>query len=324
MTQSTPGPVGRFHSGRVVEGRPQALDTWRVTTGDAEVAARVAGLLGGRPQPNEGGEGLTHEVLTKTETVRVLLEGPDAVASHMVLWGSKGIVHRCDGLEFVSPEEKKGQPCGCPPLLADRRLAAREGRGPSPSISLTFRIAAEPALGEFRFVSGSWQLAVQLADLADALERVDGPAVCDLTLELVVCTTKAGRSACYRKPVVTVLGSPGAVAPQSPPPAAEPAPAPAPSPLRRRARPAPESTAPEPTVPPSPEASHSVSVDAALLRRAAEVLGTDGHEETVTAALSEIVAGRRRTAELVRLREQVGRIAAIAGQALQGRDSSLT
>ncbi|MYR63761.1 hypothetical protein GTY54_48700, partial [Streptomyces sp. SID625] len=86
----------------------------------------------------------------------------------------------------------------------------------------------------------------------------------------------------------------------------------------------PEPTAPEPTVPPSPEASHSVSVDAALLRRAAEVLGTDGHEETVAAALSEIVAGRRRTAELVRLREQVGRIAAIAGQALQGRDSSLT
>ncbi|MYR61494.1 hypothetical protein GTY54_36545, partial [Streptomyces sp. SID625] len=160
MTQSTPGPVGRFRSGRVAEGLPQALDTWRVTTGDAEVAARVAGLLGGRPQPNEGGEGLAHEVLTKAETVRVLLDGPGAVASHMVLWGSKGIVHRCDGLEFLSPEEKKGRPCGCPPLLADRKPAAREGRGPSPSISLTFRIAAEPALGEFRFMSGSWQLAV--------------------------------------------------------------------------------------------------------------------------------------------------------------------
>lgn len=41
------------------------------------------------------------------------------------------------------------------------------------------------------------------------------------------------------------------------------------------------------------------------------------------AALSEIVAGRQQTAELVRLREQVGQIAAIAGQALQGRNSSL-
>lgn len=328
MTQSTPGPVGRFHSGRMAGGLPQALDTWRVTTGDAEVAARVAGLLGGLPQPNEGGGELAHEVLTKAETVRVLLDGPGAVASHMVLRGSKGIIHQCDGLEFLSPKEKKGRPCGCPPLLADRKLAAREGRGPSPSISVTFRIAAEPELGEFRFMSGSWQLAVQLSDLADALERVDGPAVCDLTLELVVYTTKAGRGVCYRKPVVTVLGSPGTVAPQSPPPA-EPTPAPALPPLRRKAGPTPEPADPEPaapesTAPPSPEPRHTVDVDAALLRRAAEVLGTDGHEETVTAALSEIVAGQQRTAELVRLREQVGRIAAIAGQALQGRDSSLT
>ena len=65
-------------------------------------------------------------------------------------------------------------------------------------------------------------------------------------------------------------------------------------------------------------------MDAVLLRRAAQVLGTGDHQETVIAALSEIVTGRQRTAELVRLREQVGQIAAIAGQALQGSDSSLT
>ncbi|MFD7546289.1 hypothetical protein ACFV0R_08470 [Streptomyces sp. NPDC059578] len=54
------------------------------------------------------------------------------------------------------------------------------------------------------------------------------------------------------------------------------------------------------------------------------MLGTAGHEETVIAALSEIVAGRQQTADLSRLREQVGQIAAIAGLALQGRDSALT
>ncbi|GLW02009.1 hypothetical protein [Streptomyces lavendulae] len=47
------------------------------------------------------------------------------------------------------------------------------------------------------------------------------------------------------------------------------------------------------------------------------------HQETVTATLSEILAGRQQTTELARLREHVGRIALIAGQALQGRDSSL-
>ncbi|MFD9032092.1 hypothetical protein ACFVZW_13210 [Streptomyces sp. NPDC059567] len=97
MTQSALTPVGRFRTGRSAEGCPQALDAWRVTTDDAEVAAPVAGLLGGQPQPNEGGGELAHEVLTKVETVRVLMDGPDAVAAHMVLWGSKGIVHQCDG-----------------------------------------------------------------------------------------------------------------------------------------------------------------------------------------------------------------------------------
>ncbi|MCX4822756.1 hypothetical protein OG883_23210 [Streptomyces sp. NBC_01142] len=306
--------------GRLSEGLPQALDAWRVTTDDADVAARVAGFLGGEPQPNEGtgGAGLAYEVLTSRESVRVLLDGPDAVAAHMVLRGSNGIIHECDGVEFLSPEEKKDQPCGCPPLLEDRKLAARDGRGPTPSVDITFQIAAAPRLGTFHLMTGSWQMAAQLSDLTDALERVDGPAVCDLTMELVAYTTKTGRGVCYRKPVVTVLGSPDSVAPE-PQPTAEPTPAPAPSAPRRKARPA-----PEPTIPSAPESSHSVSVDAVLLRRAAQVLGTGDHQETVIAALSAIVAGRQQATELARLREQVGRIAAITEQALQGRDSSLT
>ncbi|MEU9025993.1 hypothetical protein AB0D46_00350 [Streptomyces sp. NPDC048383] len=279
--------------GRLSEGRPQALDSWRVTTDDADVAARVASFLGGEPQPNEGGGGgLAYEVLTSRESVRILLDGHAAVAARMVLRGGKGIIHECDGVEFLSPEEKKGQPCGCPPLLENKKLAAKNGRGPMPSIDITFRIAATPVLGPFHFVTTSWQMAAQLSDLLEALERVDGPAVCDLTMELVVYTTKTGRSVCYRKPVVTVLGSPDTIAPE-PPPSAEPTPAPAPSVPRRKARPA-----PEPTTPSAPQSSHSVNVDAVLLRRAAQVLGTGDHQETVIAALSEIVAGPQQTTEL--------------------------
>jgi len=54
MTQSTAAPAGLFHQGRLSEGRPQALDAWRVTADNAAVAARVTDFLGGRPQPNEG------------------------------------------------------------------------------------------------------------------------------------------------------------------------------------------------------------------------------------------------------------------------------
>ncbi|MFF9806462.1 DUF6009 family protein [Streptomyces coeruleorubidus] len=313
--------AGRFHQGRLSDGRPQVLDAWRVTTGDANVAARVAELLGGRTRPNEGGGILAHEVLTTSESVRVLVEGPESVAAHMRHWGSKGIAHECDGSEFLSPEEKKGQPCGCPPLLEDKKLAAKEGRGPSPSIDLTFRIAAEPVLGEFHFTTASWQFAAQLSDLMVALERVGGPAVCDLTTELVIFTTKTGMDVGYRKPVVTVLGSPDTVA-QEPPPKPAPTPAPAPSalssllPKSRRAA--------EHTTLPVPELTCSVNVDAALLGRAAQILGTSDHQETVIAALSEVVAGRQQAADLIQLREHVERIATIARQALRGGNSSLT
>ncbi|MFJ7902228.1 hypothetical protein ACIQ6V_17330 [Streptomyces sp. NPDC096198] len=313
MTQSTIVRVGRFHQGRISEGRPQALDAWRVTTDDADVAARVAHFLGGGPQTNEGGGNLAHEVLTSRDRVRVIMDGPDAVAARMLLRGGKGVIHECDGSQYLSPEEDKGQPCGCPPLLEDKRLAARDCRGPAPSIDLTFRIAAAPMLGEFHFVTGSWQLAAQLSDLTDALKRVDGPAVCDLTMELVVYTTKAGRGVCYRKPVVTVLGSPDTVAPE-PPLASAPS-----EPRLQSRRPA----EPAPAHQPVPKSACSVSVDIALLHRAAQILGTSDHQETVIAALSAVVAGQQQTAQLARLRDYVGRIADIAGQALQGEDSSL-
>ncbi|MFI1937780.1 hypothetical protein ACH44C_11345 [Streptomyces purpureus] len=315
MTQSTATRAGRFHQGRLSDGRPQALDAWRVTTDDADVAARVAGLLGGEPQPNGGGGGgPAYEVLTSRESVRVLLDGPDVVAAHMVLWGSRGIVHECDGMEFLSPEDKKGQPCGCPPLLADRKLAARNGRGPTPSVDINFQIAAAPKLGTFHFMTSSWQVAAQLSELTDALERLSGPAVCDLAMELIACTTKTGRNVCYRKPVVTVLGSPDSVAPE-PSPMAEPRPAPAPATPRPGTRPT-----PAPTTPSAPDSSRLVRVDAMLLDRAAQVLGTGDHQETVVAALSEIVARPQQAAELARLREQVRRISAIAEQSLRSRD----
>ncbi|MFG3295628.1 hypothetical protein ACGF3G_43400 [Streptomyces sp. NPDC048179] len=321
MTQSTTARVGRFHQGRLSEGRPQVLDAWRITTDDVLVATRVASLLGGHAQQNEGGGGLAHEVLTNRESVRVLMDGPGAVTARMVLWSSKGIIHDCDGSAFLSPQGKKGQPCGCHPRLEDKKLAAREGRGPMPSIDLTFRIAAAPMLGAFHFMTSSWQLTAQLSDLMEALERVGGPAACDLTTELVALTTKTGTNVCYRKPVVKVLGNPDIVAPD-PPRTAAPVPDPKPSAPRRRSKSTYESTTP-PT-PSTAEPACSVSVDAATLRRAAQVLGTSDHQETVIAALSEAVARRQQTVELARLREHVGRIAAIARQALPDGDSSLT
>jgi Arc/MetJ family transcription regulator len=320
MTPSTPVQVGRFHQGRLAEGgRPQSLDTWRVTADDAQVAARIADLLGGQSVPNDGGGKAAYEVLTTRESVRILVDGPDALTARMVLRGTKGVIHDCDGSAFLAPEKMKGEPCGCPPSVADRKALAREGRGPQPAIDLVFRLVAAPLLGEFNFSTTSWQVAEQLPQLTEDLARAGSPAVCTLTKKLVVYETRSGTSVCYHKTVIIVLGSPDTVTPE-PSPSPDPAPAltapPHPHiPIRshipgRRPQPSPS----------SPESTCSVDLDIALLVRAAQALGTTGHRETVIAALSLALENRRQAEELHQLRQSVELIAATARQALQAGD----
>ncbi|MFD9489532.1 hypothetical protein [Streptomyces sp. NPDC059991] len=115
MAHSASDYAGEFHQGRLAAGkRPQVLDTWRVTTDDAEVAARLADLHGGQPSPNEEGGEDAYEVLTARETIRTVVAGSDAVTARMVLWSSRGKIHERDGAVFVGPDKVRGQPCGCP------------------------------------------------------------------------------------------------------------------------------------------------------------------------------------------------------------------
>ncbi|MGW0929578.1 recombination directionality factor [Streptomyces sp. NPDC002644] len=199
--------VGRFRSGRMVGNRPESLATWRITTGDPEVAGKVSELYGGSPAEWEtSGEDFT-EIITETDKVLVVIDGPDAVNIDMKLWGRSGLVHHCDGVEFLSPDDVKGTECGCPRLMEDRKAFAKSGRGPAPNTSIVFRLADDYHMGKFRFGSTSWKLAevVATGELHDALERVGGEALCELSLELVEFTTKAGRDVSYRKPVVKVI-----------------------------------------------------------------------------------------------------------------------
>ncbi|MFE9404389.1 hypothetical protein ACFYNY_21900 [Streptomyces sp. NPDC006530] len=314
MTRSTPIRAGRFRQGRIAEGRPHSLDAWRVTTDDAQVAARIAHFQGGEFRSNDGGGQHAYEVLTTRESVRILMDGPDAVSLRMVRWSMNRLIHECDGSVFLSPEKEKGQPCGCPPMLEDRRASAKEGLGPAPSIEFVFRLAVDPSLGEFHFLTGMWEVAKHLPQLSEELSAVEGPSVCDFATELVTLTTKNGTRVGYRRPVVTVLGSPDTVAPE-PPPAA----APAASPPPRRSKPI---RRPQPPAPSAPQPTCSVDLDVALLDRAARALGTTCHRETVIAALSQAVENRQRVTELQQLRESLNSIATTAEHALRTGKSS--
>jgi hypothetical protein len=197
--------VGRFRSGRMVGNRPDSLATWRVTTGDPDVADTVARLMGGTPAEWETSGEDFHEVLTDTDAAMVVIDGPSALSADMKLWGRSGLIHHCDGIEFLSPEEDRGQPCGCPPLMEDRKAQAKSGRGPQPNTNLIFRLADAYDLGKFRFQSTSWKLAEVVHEIDAALSRHSGEVLAELSLELVEYTTKSGRDVSYRKPVVKVL-----------------------------------------------------------------------------------------------------------------------
>ncbi|WP_224768999.1 recombination directionality factor [Nocardioides ochotonae] len=206
--------VGRFRSGYVANNMPVALSDWRVTTGDPEVAERVAELLNGdEPQTWDATGEDNLEVFTKSTSVEVILDGPRALRQAMVLYGRKGILRVSDGETITYPEEDKGKPDPqAGQSLQERKDAARAGTGAEPRIELFFRLADAPDLGVFKFQSGSWSLARDLAYFGteDELADYDGPVRATLALEPVSFVAKsgprAGQNVSYTKPVIKILG----------------------------------------------------------------------------------------------------------------------
>jgi len=197
----------RFRSGMSVDGKPLSLGEWRVTTGDKVVADSVARKFGGSVEEWETTKEDFLQVLTATDKVQIIIDGPGAIRDRLILWGRQGPIHECDGVYFLSPEEDAGTACGCPSLLAERKAWARSGRGPQPNTTVTFRLADDYDLGKGSFTSTSWDLLTVLHEVRNSLESIGGEVLCELSLELVKYTTKAGRNVEYRKPVIKVLKS---------------------------------------------------------------------------------------------------------------------
>lgn len=209
--------VGRFRSGRLVKtGRtetPESLNEWRVTTGDPTVAAKIAELLGGEPEAWETDNEDNLQVLTTSKTVQIVIE-PDGVdASFKQFIPGSGLVHHCDGFNFLSPDEDKGEPCRCPSLIAERKLKAQQGRGPKPSVDVEFKLFDAPEVGKFRFNSGSWKLVEALGPLFADLDKhgnATNPVRASLTIENVSYVPKkgprAGQTVSYNKPVIKIFG----------------------------------------------------------------------------------------------------------------------
>ncbi|MGW1052493.1 recombination directionality factor [Streptomyces sp. NPDC001118] len=199
--------AGSFLFGRRQNNRPEPLDRWRIVSNEWEVGDGVREILGGKIEGPNGGDSREIEVLADVANVQILLDGTESVRLEMILWGSSGVVHHCDGQVHLSPVDKYGIPCGCPPGISERKSNAKNGMGPQPSTEISFRLAKRPNLGSFSFRSNSWGFFESANSLKATLLEGRCGVLCDLLIEAVELKSKGGVALAYFRPDVAVSES---------------------------------------------------------------------------------------------------------------------
>ncbi|MGX1133207.1 hypothetical protein RKD49_005397 [Streptomyces glaucescens] len=185
-----------------------SLPNWRVVTDDERIADAIAELFGGRAEEYDPTKAQPWHVLTDTNTLEVVIDGSKAIEDKLVQWGGQGgPIHECDGINSLLPEDN-GAPCGCPPTLKERKNRAAANRGPKPSINIDFTLAgAGEDLGKGKLIATAWTLAEVIYEVKDALDAVDGPALCRLEIKHVEYMSEIHGKVSYYHPAITVLGS---------------------------------------------------------------------------------------------------------------------
>lgn len=206
--------TGKMSLGRQVNGKVETLDNWRLAVKEQKTADALITLFGGESVETEATNDFYIDVLTERPKILAVIDGPESIYDDGQLWINGQLMHHCDGKKFLSPDEKKGTPCFCPDTLAERKAGAREFRLPKPAIQVTFRLADDPQLGEFKLNTGAWGLVTLLHQVRAKLKRIGEPALVELEIENVSWVAKKtmgkikkGETVSYSVPVVRVLKS---------------------------------------------------------------------------------------------------------------------
>lgn len=209
--------VGTFRSGmKDAYGNPVSLDTWRVSTGDPEVADALMELFGGGKRSKREATGEEKiAVDLPVDEVRVILEGNGVGLRVRFVQRGDGfkILYTSDG-ETITDADGSTEPdphAGLP--LKERMALAKKGRGPKVEADLLFRLADDPGLGKFRFSASSpsfiWGLVFDKAEEAyeNALEDGDGLGVLALLgKEKVTLEKGPNAGTTFTKTTVKILG----------------------------------------------------------------------------------------------------------------------
>ena len=202
-------PAFHIRTGMQRNKKPVSLSAWRFTTDDPRTAEALAELYGGKAEEFDPSKDQNWHVLSDAASVEVVINGSAAVKDTLITWGIGGPSHECDGMYSLLPDDK-GEPCGCPATMKERKELARKRppKGPSPNIIVDFTLAgAGEDLGKGQLRATAWTLAEVIHEVKDALDAVDGPALCKLSLVLVEYDSDVHGKVSYKKPVIEVLGS---------------------------------------------------------------------------------------------------------------------
>lgn len=207
--------VGRFRSGYQIDGTPASLSAFRITTGDATLAKKIAKEFGVDKERADGvqewdatGEDYL-EVFTTTKSVNIILASAADYKSSLVRRAGDGdFMYATDGevITAVGEDFEDEYEVGNPDPQAGQDLDTRKAKykkrlGAGPDIRVNFTIEGHEDWGVFQFRSGGWSLVHN--DPEPKLRRLpDGPIKAVLKL-----TTVEGKKFTWTKPELIVRGS---------------------------------------------------------------------------------------------------------------------
>lgn len=192
--------VGKLKAGVYKSGRPQAIDTWRLTTSSREFAADFADIYGGTVEPMTN-KNSPHkwEVISEASEISIALLGENGYSVQYELWSGGGCQRRCDGvtaevIQTTGPDDVEYAPTNC---ICD----AKQELECSLKSRLTMILPDLPFRGGVVYETGSKNFAEESQGMLALLAQMQASGVTRGKLRL-----EQRRSSGNRKYTIAVVG----------------------------------------------------------------------------------------------------------------------
>lgn len=200
--------VGKLKAGVYKSGRPQAIDTWRLTTSSHEFAADFADIYGGTVEPmTNNNSPHKWEVISEASEISIALLGENGYSVQYELWQAGGCQRRCDGvtaevIQTTGPDDVEYAPTNC---ICD----AKQELECSLKSRLTMILPDLPFRGGVVYETGSKNFAEESQGMLALLAQMQASGVTRGKLRLEQRKSSGNRK--YTIAVVGVEQSPEAI-----------------------------------------------------------------------------------------------------------------